>query len=120
MSTRSTICAASIAISVWKHVPTEAITETKLFEFSFTNRQSTPSTPKTNLLVGDDGTAQEDLPWEDCAPDGEDVNDLRLDACHLHLLASAEHEEGRVHWSGELGYGIRAPEVGKGRRLNSS
>ena len=49
--------------------PTEAITETKLFEFSFTNRQDAIYT-KAELLVGDDGRPQH-LPWEDWRP-GED------------------------------------------------
>src|SRR4026207_28426 len=37
--------------------PTEAITETKLFEFSFTRREDAIYT-KDELLVGDDGPAQ--------------------------------------------------------------
>ena len=43
--------------------PTEAITETKLFEFSFTNRQDAMYT-KDELLVDDDGRPKQ-LPWED-------------------------------------------------------
>ena len=43
--------------------PTEAITESKLFEFSFTNRRDAIYT-KTELLVDDDGRPQH-LPWED-------------------------------------------------------
>jgi NADH-quinone oxidoreductase subunit I len=42
--------------------PTEAITETKLFEFSFTNRNDAIYT-KNELLVGDDGRAKR-MPWE--------------------------------------------------------
>ena len=42
--------------------PTEAITETKLFEFSFTNRADAIYT-KDELLVGDDGRAKR-MPWE--------------------------------------------------------
>ena len=42
--------------------PTEAITETKLFEFSFTNREDAIYT-KSELLVGDDGRARR-MPWE--------------------------------------------------------
>ena len=38
--------------------PTEAITETKLFEFSFTNRQDAIYT-KSELVVGDDGKPQQ-------------------------------------------------------------
>ena len=43
--------------------PTEAITESKLFEFSFTNRQDAIYT-KAELVVDDDGLPQQ-LPWED-------------------------------------------------------
>src|SRR5438552_9541702 len=43
--------------------PTEAITETKLFEFSFTNRQDAIYT-KNELGVGDDGRPIK-LPWDD-------------------------------------------------------
>ena len=57
--------------------PTEAITETKLFEFSFTNRQDAIYT-KNELLVDDDGKPQR-LSWEDWR-DGEGRADLRLDA----------------------------------------
>ena len=42
--------------------PTEAITETKLFEFSFTNRADAIYT-KDELLVDDDGRAKR-MPWE--------------------------------------------------------
>ena len=42
--------------------PTEAITETKLFEFSFTNRADAIYT-KDELVVGDDGRAKQ-MPWE--------------------------------------------------------
>ena len=42
--------------------PTEAITETKLFEFSFANREDAIYT-KDELLVDDDGRAQRQ-PWE--------------------------------------------------------
>src|SRR6202165_534010 len=49
--------------------PTEAITETKLFEFSFTNRQDAIYT-KDELLVDDEGRPRQ-LPWEDGRP-GED------------------------------------------------
>ena len=42
--------------------PTEAITETKLFEFSFTNREDAIYT-KSELLVDDEGRARRQ-PWE--------------------------------------------------------
>ena len=72
--------------------PTEAITETKLFEFSFTNRNDAVYT-KAELLVGDDEYTSG---WmRATAPNGD-----------------AEFE-GVVGWSGELGYGVRAPEPGQ-------
>ena len=43
--------------------PTEAITDSKLFEFSFTNRADAIYT-KAELVVDDEGLPQQ-LPWED-------------------------------------------------------
>src|ERR1700689_4518405 len=72
--------------------PTEAITETKLFEFSFTNRADAIYTKK-ELLVGDDLFTSA---WmRATSPSGNAAY------------------EGRVQWSGELGYGVRAPEGGQ-------
>jgi NADH-quinone oxidoreductase subunit I len=88
--------------------PTEAIPESKLFEFSFTNRQDAIYT-KAELVVGDDGQPQH-LPWEDWRP-GEDQHTsgwMRATS----PSGSAEFEN-TVAWSGELGYGIRAPEAGQ-------
>lgn len=88
--------------------PTEAITETKLFEFSFENRADAIYT-KDELLVDDDGMPQK-LPWEDWRP-GEDQNTsgwMRATA-----PAGRAAYENRVGWSGELGYGVRAPELGQ-------
>jgi NADH-quinone oxidoreductase subunit I len=87
--------------------PTEAITESKLFEFSFTNRRDAIYT-KAELVVDDEGNPQH-LPWEDWSDAA---------TAHLHTSAwvratapngSADYE-GRVAWSGELGYGVRPPE----------
>ncbi|NCY15264.1 MAG: NADH-quinone oxidoreductase subunit NuoI [Actinobacteria bacterium] len=86
--------------------PTEAITESKMFEFSFTNRADAIYT-KAELVVDDAGLPQR-LPWEDWRP-GEDLNTsawMRATA----PSGSAEFE-GIVGWSGELGYGMRAPEA---------
>src|SRR5204863_6904137 len=47
--------------------PTEAITESKLFEFSFTNREDAIYT-KNELLVDDDGNSRR-LRWEDARRD---------------------------------------------------
>ena len=82
--------------------PTEAITESKVFEFSFTNRRDAIYT-KAELLVGDDGRPQH-LPWEDWR-EGEDA------ATSGWVRATAPSGDadfvGLVGWSGELGYGVR-------------
>src|SRR3954471_22121034 len=90
--------------------PTEAITESKLFEFSFTNRQDAIYT-KAELLVDDEGNPKH-LPWEDWSD---------AETAHVHtsqwVRATAPHGdaayENRVAWSGELGWGIRPPEPGQ-------
>jgi len=88
--------------------------ETKLFEFSFTNRQDAIYT-KNELLVGDDGMPQH-LPWEDWRP-GEDMNTSGW----MRATAPAGDAtfEGVVSWSGELGYGVRAPEPNQSERDRS-
>jgi len=85
--------------------PTEAITESKLFEFSFTNRRDAIYT-KADLLVGDDGAPQR-MPWEDWRA-GED----QFTSGWVRATASSGDAafEGVVGWSGELGYGVRPPE----------
>jgi len=85
--------------------PTEAITESKLFEFSFTNRRDAVYS-KTELVVTDDGKPQQ-LPWEDWR-EGEDV----LTSGWMRATAAAGDADfiGQVGWSGELGYGVRAAE----------
>jgi len=88
--------------------PTEAITESKLFEFSFTNRQDAIYT-KAELVVGDDGKPQE-LPWEDWR-EGDDEHTSAW--ARATASAGAAAYEGVVQWSGELGYGVRAPELGQ-------
>jgi NADH-quinone oxidoreductase subunit I len=88
--------------------PTEAITETKLFEFSFTSRRDAIYT-KDELLVGEDGRPRE-MPWEDWR-EGEDQNTsgwMRATA-----PAGKASYQGVVGWSSELGYGTRAPEQGQ-------
>ena len=86
--------------------PTEAITESKMFEFSFTSRADAIYT-KSELVVGDDGMPQK-LPWEDWRP-GEDLNTSAW--MRATAPSGAAEFEGVVGWSGELGYGIRAPEA---------
>ena len=94
--------------------PTEAITETKLFEFSFTNRRDAIYT-KSELLVGEDGKPKH-MPWEDWR-EGEDL----LTSGWVRATAPSGDAtfEGVVGWSGELGYGVRAPEPDQIKRDSS-
>jgi NADH-quinone oxidoreductase subunit I len=88
--------------------PTEAITESKLFEFSFTDRKDAIYT-KDELVVDDDGRPQR-LPWEDW----RDGDDLHTSAWVRATSPSGNAAyEGKVQWSGELGYGVRPPEKGQ-------
>ncbi|MFN8050207.1 MAG: NADH-quinone oxidoreductase subunit I [Acidimicrobiales bacterium] len=88
--------------------PTEAITESKLFEFSFTNRADAIYT-KDELLVDDDGMPQK-LPWEDW----REGDDLMTSGWMRATAPGGDAKfEGIVAWSAELGYGVRAPEGGQ-------
>jgi len=88
--------------------PTEAITESKMFEFSFVNREDAIYT-KAELLVDDDGRPQE-LPWEDWKP-GDD----RHTSAWVRATAPSGSAamEGKPLWSGELGYGLRPAQKGQ-------
>ena len=88
--------------------PTEAITESKLFEFSFENRADAIYT-KAELLVDDEGRAQRQ-PWE-LWLGGED--DRTSGWMRATSPAGDADYEGRVNWSGELGFGVRPPEQGQ-------
>ena len=92
--------------------PTEAITETKLFEFSFTNRARRDlhqgraarrrRRPAPAAARGRTGArARTSTPRPGCGPPRPSG-----DAAF----------EGRVAWSGELGYGVRDPEAGQAER----
>ena len=91
--------------------PTEAITESKLFEFSFTNREDAIYT-KAELLVGDDGRPQR-LPWEDWR-DGEEIPTSAW--MRATSPAGDASFQGRVLWSSELGFGHRSPEPDQAHR----
>ncbi|MCL4449666.1 MAG: NADH-quinone oxidoreductase subunit NuoI [Actinobacteria bacterium] len=95
--------------------PTGAITESKMFEFSFTNRRDAIYT-KQELLVDDEGQPQK-LPWEDWRKGDDTHTSGWLRATSSSGLASYE---GKVHWSGELGYGIRAPEAAQSGQADQS
>ncbi len=90
--------------------PTEAITESKLFEFSFTNRQDAIYT-KAELVVDDAGQPQQ-LPWEDWS-DADEVVPLTSAWVRATAPSGAADYEGQVAWSGELGFGVKEPEGGQ-------
>ena len=87
--------------------PTEAITETKLFEFSFANRDDAIYT-KDELLVDDDGRARRQ-PWELWLGGEDDDTSAWMRAT---APSGSAAYEGRVGWSGELGFGVRPPRSG--------
>ncbi|HUR50164.1 MAG TPA: NADH-quinone oxidoreductase subunit NuoI [Acidimicrobiales bacterium] len=88
--------------------PTGAITEGKLFEFSFTNRNDAIYT-KDELLVDDQGRPKQ-MPWEDWRAGEDEHTSAWLRATSP---SGAAAYEGEVLWTGELGYGVRAPEKGQ-------
>jgi NADH-quinone oxidoreductase subunit I len=88
--------------------PTEAITESKMFEFSFTSRADAIHTT-AELVVDDEGRPQH-LPWEDWR-EGEDQ--FTSGWMRATSPSGAAAYEGEVQWSGELGYGVRTPEGGQ-------
>ncbi|HEX2048543.1 MAG TPA: NADH-quinone oxidoreductase subunit NuoI [Acidimicrobiales bacterium] len=88
--------------------PTEAITESKLFEYSFTDRQDAIYT-KAELVVDDKGHPRH-LPWEDWRPGDEQHTSAWVRATAPNGSAAYE---GRVGWSAELGFGVRPPEKGQ-------
>ncbi len=89
--------------------PTQAITESKLFEFSFTNRADAIY-QKSQLLVDDQGFPQR-MPWEDWR-EGE----AAMTGGWMRATSPAGDSsfEGVTQWSGELGVGVRAAEAGQG------
>ena len=88
--------------------PTQAITESKMFEFSFTNRADAIYT-KAELVVDDQGFPQR-LPWEDWR-DGEAA--MTGGWMRATSPAGDASYEGVVQWTGDLGVGVRAAEGGQ-------
>jgi NADH-quinone oxidoreductase subunit I len=88
--------------------PTEAITESKMFEFSFSNREDAIYT-KAELVVDDEGRPKE-LPWEDWKP-GDDHNTSAW--VRATSPSGSAAMEGKALWSGELGYGVRPAQAGQ-------
>jgi NADH-quinone oxidoreductase subunit I len=90
--------------------PTEAITETKLFEFSFTNRADAIYT-RDELLVDDQGMPKK-LPWEDWS-DIDKVEQHTSAWVRATSPSGAAAYEGVTAWSGDLGHGVRPGELGQ-------
>lgn len=88
--------------------PTEAITESKMFEFSFQDRKDAVYT-KAELVVDDDGRAKR-LPWEDWR-EGED--ELASGWMRATSPSGDPEYEGVISWSPDLRYGTRLPERGQ-------
>ncbi len=87
--------------------PTEAITESKIFEFSFTNRRDAIYT-KAELVVDDDGKPKVQ-PWEDDRGAESPISGwMRATA-----PGGDASFEAKVLWSGDLGFGERDPEAGQ-------
>ena len=88
--------------------PTQAITESKMFEFSFTNRADAIYT-KAELLVDDEGYPQR-LPWEDWRP-----GEAAMTGGWMRATSPAGDAafEGLTQWSAELGVGVRTAEAGQ-------
>ncbi len=88
--------------------PTQAITESKMFEFSFTNRADAIYT-KAELVVDDDGFPKK-LPWEDWREGEAEMTGGWMRATSP---AGDADFEGIVQWTGDLGFGVQAPEAGQ-------
>ena len=87
--------------------PTEAITESKIFEFSFTNRRDAIYT-KAELVVDDNGKPRVQ-PWED-----DRGAEIPISGWMRATAPGGDTTfEGKVLWSGDLGHGERAPEAGQ-------
>jgi NADH-quinone oxidoreductase subunit I len=93
--------------------PTQAITESKMFEFSFTNRADAIYT-KAELLVDEQGFPQR-LPWEDWR-EGEAA--MTGGWMRATSPSGDSSYEGVVQWTGDLGVGVRKPEAGQSDNRN--
>ena len=102
--------------------PTGAITESKLFEFSFTNRQDAIYT-QDQLLVDDHGDPKH-MPWEDWANAKKQKEMAVFERDKLRpgseqLLLGEAASEGLPLWSGELGMAFGHPSLAKSVRILS-
>ncbi|WP_338129999.1 NADH-quinone oxidoreductase subunit NuoI [Ferrimicrobium acidiphilum] len=88
--------------------PTEAITESKMFEFSFTSREDAIYT-KAELVVDEEGHPRR-TPFEDWRDEDEEDTSGWVRAT---ASSGDPNFEGVAGWSGELGHGVRLPERGQ-------
>ena len=89
--------------------PTEAITESKLFEFSFTSRADAIYT-KAELARRRRRAARSSCPGRTGA---RARTATPRAGCGRPRRRAPPHTRARSQWSGELGYGVRAPEAGQ-------
>jgi NADH-quinone oxidoreductase subunit I len=94
--------------------PTEAITESKMFEFSFTNRDDSIY-KQDQLLVDDDGNPQQ-MPWEHWADKDRqrDMAEFEKNKTSAWMRATSSSGDagsvGHQLWSSDLGHGRRQGE----------
>ncbi|HQT99758.1 MAG TPA: NADH-quinone oxidoreductase subunit NuoI [Acidimicrobiales bacterium] len=93
--------------------PTQAITESKMFEFSFTNRADAIYT-KAELVVDDQGFPKR-LPWEDWREGEAAMTGGWMRATSPSGEAAYE---GVIQWTADLGAGTRAAEAGQNEGRN--
>jgi NADH-quinone oxidoreductase subunit I len=86
-----------------------------MFEFSFTNRADAIYT-KAELLVDDQGIPQR-LPWEDWREGEAAMTGGWMRAASPNGEAAFE---GVVQWTGDLGFGVRAPEAGQSQNRDDA
>ena len=107
-STRSTTCAASTATCASRPARPQAITESKIFEFSFTNRADAIYT-KAELVVDDEGMPQK--PALGGLARGRDLHDRRAGCAPPRRPATRTSRAWSVVRRARLG--VRAPEGGQ-------
>ena len=111
-STRSTTCAASTATCASRRARPRP-SPSPSCSSSPSPTAPTPSTPRTSCWSTTTGRPSSS-PWEDWR-EGDDA--MTSGWMRATSPSGSAAYEGEVQWSGELGYGVRAPEGGQsGRR----
>ena len=106
--TRSTTCGASTATCASRRAPPRP-SPSPSSSSSPSPTGPTPSTPRTSCS-STTTAGPSDLPWEDWR-EGDDLHTSGW--MRATSPSGVAAYEGRVQWSGELGYGVRAPEGGQ-------